>query len=93
MSRSWLKVLHGSVSLGLLLYAIYVYRYKKILISGKLTGHAYQLDNPASIIVACSSLLAAIFIILVLFENPVIKKLNPIILLLTIILFVVGVYI
>ena len=86
-------MLHALISLGLLFYALYVLLEKKVLIAGKLTGHVYQLEYPANIIVAFSLLLGAVFVMLVLVENPLIKKLNPFILLLTLILFVVGAFI
>lgn len=94
MPRSILTiVLHAVISLGLFVYAIYVLVARKVLIAGKLTGHVYQLNYPANIIIAFSLLLSAIFVITVLINNPLIKKFNPFILLLAIILFIVGAFI
>ena len=91
MSRSkWTIVLHATISLSLVLYAIYVLVEKKVLISGKLSGNVYQLEYPANIIIAFSLLLGAIFVMLVLVENHIIKKINPVLFLFALILFAVG---
>jgi hypothetical protein len=72
------------------LYAIYVLLEKKVIISGRLSGNLYQLEYPANIIVAFSLLLGAIFVMLVLVENQLIKKINPVLFLFALILFAVG---
>lgn len=91
MPRSrWTIVLHAAISLGLVLYAFYVLLEKKVLISGKLSGNLYHLEFPANIIIAFSLLLGAIFVMLVLVENHLIKKINPALFLFALILFAVG---
>ena len=94
MSRSiWTILLHGAISLGLLLYAMFVLLEKKVLISGKYSGNIYPLDYPANIIICFSLLLVSIFVMLVLVDKPRIKKYNPALLLCALILFVIGVFI
>jgi hypothetical protein len=93
MSRSiWTYMLHALISLCLLLYGIYVFLYKKVLISGKLTGNVYHLKYPANVIIATSLLLGAVFVMLVLVKDPIIRKINPFILLLALVLFFIGAF-
>lgn len=85
--------LHSVISLVLLGLAIYVFIEQRIVISGKLTGSSYELGSTGSAIIAVSFLLQSIFSLLILVERPRYKKISEWLLIVSLLLFVVGVYI
>ena len=68
--------LHIVIALVLLLIGLYVLIERKLLVSGKLTGHVYQFDFAASVVIAISFFLEAVFALMVLHKGQRVKKIN-----------------
>jgi len=86
-------ILHASIGLILIGISIYVLLEKKLFIGGKLTGHIFEFNYPANIIMATSFFLEAIFSITTLIEGKLMKRANEMILISALILFVIGAFI
>ncbi|MCW8935352.1 MAG: hypothetical protein OQK98_11565 [Gammaproteobacteria bacterium] len=85
-------LIHSIISLVLLGLGVYVLVEQQIIISGKLTGSLYKLGATGSALVAVSFLFQSVFSLLVLVEKPRYKKISVWLLIVSLILFVVGVY-
>ncbi len=84
--------LHIVIALVLLLIGIYVLIERQLLIAGKLTGHVYQFEFAASVVIAISFFLEVIFSLLVLHKGQQVKKINEIILIAALVFFAIGVF-
>lgn len=88
-SRSTM-ILHSIISLVIFSLGLYVLIEKKMITLGKLTGNLYEYDYPGNIIVSLSFLFVSSFVMLVLFKDKRIKRINEVLVLSAMILFFIG---
>jgi len=84
---------HSIISLIFLGLGAYVLIDQQMIVSGKLTGSLYELGATGSMLVAVSFLLQSIFSLLILVERPRYKKISEWLLIVSLVLFVTGVYV
>ena len=63
------------------------------ILAGKYTGHIYQLEYPANIIVAASIFMLALFFVVILKPGERIKKLGEWLLIASFVVFTIGFFI
>lgn len=93
MRSIWTIVLHSALSLVVLAAGLYILFEKKMIISGKLTGHVYEFEYPGNVIIASSFFLVSLFLILVLRENKRVYKVSEWLLISALVLFIIGAFI
>lgn len=85
-------IFHSIIAIVLSAIGIYVWVEKKMIVSGKLTGHLYELHSPGHIIMAFSFFILAVFFILVLMKNEAVKKLCQWLLILALVMFAASLF-
>lgn len=64
--------------------------YKSVIVTGKLTGHAYKLDALSSVLIASAFFLLAIFMLLVLSSRKQAKVASKILLVIAFVFYTIG---
>ncbi len=83
-------ILHVFISLVLLAASAYVFLEKKMVVAGKYTGHLYEFQSPANIVISISLFLLAAFFFLALIQSELMKKICQWLLITSLIVFGIG---
>lgn len=85
-------ILHAIISLALVAAGIYVLIEKKMIVAGKFTGHLYDFESPANIIIAISLFMLAALFTLALIQTDFMRKVCRGLLISSLVLFGIGMF-